>query len=49
VPRTRGSATAELWGGADEALGEYLAQTSIGQLATRQSELDTDLAPFYYI
>jgi Rrf2 family protein len=49
VPHTVGSATAELWSGADEALGEYLAQTSIGRLAERQSELDADLAPVYYI
>jgi Rrf2 family protein len=49
VPHTLGSATAELWEGADTALGEHLARTSIADLAARQSELDADLAPVYYI
>ncbi len=49
VPHTVGSASAEFWAGAAEALGEYLDSQSIADLAERQSELDAELAPVYYI
>ena len=49
VPHTSGSATAELWVGADEALGEYLAGMTVEGLAERQAELDAELVAVYYI
>jgi Rrf2 family protein len=49
VPQTTGSATAEFWVGADAALGEYLAETKLADLALRQSELDAEMEPLYYI
>jgi Rrf2 family protein len=49
VPQTTGSATAEFWTGADAALGGYLDETTLADLASRQSELDARTEPLFYI
>lgn len=49
VPRTTGSAVAEMWRDAAERLALVLAGTSIADLAERQSEIDAEGAGFYYI
>ncbi len=49
VPRTRGSATAEMWGRAAIALERSLDEVTIADLAQRQTELDAQEAPMYHI
>lgn len=49
VPQATGSASAEFWTGADAALGDYLQDTTLADLALRQTELDAELEPLYYI
>jgi Rrf2 family iron-sulfur cluster assembly transcriptional regulator len=49
VPRVTGSAVAEAWQHADEALEDALARVSLADLAQRQRELDAETATMYYI
>lgn len=49
VPHQAGSATAELWQQAAEALGGFLGGASLADLAKRQRELDAQAAPMYFI
>lgn len=49
VPRQRDSATAEFWCRAAAVLEEYLDQTSVGDLAQRQREIDAQREPMYFI
>lgn len=49
VPHQPGSASAELWQQASDALAGFLAGTTLSDLAKRQRELDARSAPMYYI
>lgn len=49
VPKTTGSASSEMWAGAQEALGEYFSAVTLADLAARQRQLDACRTPMYYI
>lgn len=49
VPHVSGSATSEMWGFAADSLRGALALKSLGDLATRQAELDAADAAMYWI
>jgi Rrf2 family protein len=49
VPHTTGSATTEMWRDVARTLEATLEKVTLRQLADRQSELDAEAAPMYYI
>jgi Rrf2 family iron-sulfur cluster assembly transcriptional regulator len=49
VPRISGSAVSELWASAAATLDMALDAVTLSDLATRQRELDAQVAPMYYI
>jgi Rrf2 family protein len=49
VPHTSGSAVAEMWAQTALALTGALRSVTLKQLAERQTELDAERAPMYYI
>lgn len=49
VPRSSGSAAAESWQGAADALEEYLDSVTLEQVLLRQRQMDALAAPMYYI
>ena len=49
IPHQPDSATAELWQRASMHMAEYLSATTLAELAERQSEIDAESAPIYYI
>ena len=49
VPHTSGSAVAEMWRGAADALHSSLENVTIADLAARQAEIEAEAAPMYYI
>jgi Rrf2 family protein len=49
VPKATGSATAEFWGRAADALEEQLGSATLTDLVRRQAELDAAAGPMYFI
>lgn len=49
APLASGQASAETWRTAGAALGDYLASVNLADLAARQSALDADRVPMYFI
>jgi Rrf2 family protein len=49
IPHTRGSAVAEMWRDAADALSRTLSDVTLKDLADRQSEMDAARVPMYYI
>lgn len=49
IPRSSGSATAEFWATAARALEERLQAVTLADLARRQTQLDAETAPMYFI
>lgn len=49
VPRTTGSATSEFWVGLASDVDTLLSSTTLAELAARQSALDTEREPMYFI
>ena len=49
VPRVEGSSVSEMWADAAEALRASLASVTLADLGARQSQLDVEAAPMYYI
>lgn len=49
VPHQPGSATAELWQEASDALERFLGEATLSTLAERQRQLDAESVPMYYI
>jgi Rrf2 family protein len=49
IPKTTGSASSEMWAGAQRALAEYFLEVTLADLAKRQLELDASRTPMYYI
>jgi Rrf2 family protein len=47
IPRTTGSAVAEMWSDSAEVLGGVLGRVTIRTLAERQAELDSQAAMYY--
>lgn len=49
IPHNSGSAVAEMWNEAAGSLSHALGDITLRQLADRQSEIDAQRAPMYYI
>lgn len=49
VPRTTGTATAEMWAGAAGALESALGSVTLSDIAARQAEIDAEAAGMYYL
>jgi Rrf2 family protein len=49
IPHVTGSAVSEMWVAASASLELALEDTTLGDLAARQRELDAQAAPMYYI
>lgn len=49
VPRTSGTATAEMWAGAATALESALGSITLGDMAARQDVIDAETSGMYYL
>ncbi len=49
APRTHGSATAEAWSDAENALRSHLSSITLADLVERQAALDGERTPMYFI